>query len=283
MATSPCIGCALQIPGLLLPLQLLIPAMLPAMLHLASVAGGASMPAAFDLRNVDGKNFLSPVRNHHLPINSGCASCWSVTTASVLGDRLNMLIDKAGVRGAGRIEVSAQYLLNCVPGQRRCGYPGSAGAAMQYVMQHGIPDESCAPWQNAWDGRTATKPYGVQQCDPLHICAQMMIDPKTGHPASFPNHTNHLQPVDNPRMYHIVSNNQVPPNNTQAIMEALQTGPVPCGIHADPLVSYTKGIMIDPDGGMTSDDHSVAIVGWGAEAGTPYWVVQNNWCAQLHT
>ena len=29
--------------------------------------------------------------------------------------------------------------------------------------------------------------------------------------------------------------------------------------------------------GATSDDHSVAIVGWGDEAGTPYWTVQNNW------
>ena len=194
-----------------------------------------------------------------------------------MGDRLNMVIDKAGTKGAPMVEVSAQYLLNCVPGQDHCGYPGSAGAAMSYVIEHGVPDESCAPWQNAWP--EGPRPYGVQTCDALHICAQMMIDPKTGKPAEFKNHTMHLQPVKDPRMYRIESNTVVPPNNTAAIMEALQTGPVPCGIHAQPLANYTKGIVTDPDGGRTSDDHSVAIVGWGDEAGTPYWTIQNNWGA----
>jgi hypothetical protein len=154
--------------------------------------------SSFDLRNVGGKNFLGAVRNHHLPLNSGCASCWAVTSASVIGDRLAVLMDKARIEGVARIEVSAQYLLNCVPGQRHCGYPGSASAAMRFVAQHGIPDESCAPWQNAWE-------YGVQQCDALHTCAEMMIDPKTHKQAEFPNHTMHLQPVENPRMYFIES------------------------------------------------------------------------------
>ena len=45
----------------------------------------------------------------------------------------------------------------------------------------------------------------MQQCDALHTCAEMMIDPKTHKPAEFPNHTMHLQPVENPRMYFIES------------------------------------------------------------------------------
>jgi hypothetical protein len=42
-------------------------------------------------------------------------------------------------------------------------------------------------------------------------------------------------------------------------MEALRSGPVPCGIHAEGLSSYKKGIITDPDGGKTSDDQSVRI------------------------
>ena len=70
--------------------------------------------------------------------------------------------------------------------------------------------------------------------------------------------------------YRIEANHDIPPNNTQAIMEALQSGPVACahsltimfmeafsrcvrarrcGIHAQGIVSYTKGIITDPDGG----------------------------------
>lgn len=72
-------------------------------------------------------------------------------------------------------------------------------------------------------------------------------------------------------MYQVTFDTRIPANNTDAIMEALQSGPVACGVHAEGLIGYQKGIVTDPDGGKTSDDHSVAIVGWGVEAGTPYW------------
>eukprot|EP01051_Picozoa_sp_SAG22_P007889 SAG22_NODE_573_length_8999_cov_9.592921_4_plen_266_part_00 len=239
----------------------------------ASAAG--SFPAAFDLRRVNGKNYLSPVRNHHLPVGSACASCWAVTSASVMGDRLNLMLDQAGV-ATTRIEVAAQHLLNCVPGQHHCGYPGSASAAMRYVAAHGIPDESCAPWQNA-----------KLPCDALHTCAQMMLDPSTHKPAVWPNGTHKLAPVENPRLFYVEKDTPIPPNNTEAIMQALQSGPVPCGIHAEGLIGYTKGVVTDPDRGLTSDDHSVAIVGWGVESGTPYWTVQvslvrsSSWAARF--
>ena len=88
-----------------------------------------------------------------------CASCWAVTAASVMGDRLNILIESARQRQSqegeprqhqgqllGRVEVSAQYLLNCVPGQRHCGYPGSSSAAMAFVAAHGIPTMAMPGW-----------------------------------------------------------------------------------------------------------------------------------------
>jgi hypothetical protein len=221
-----------------------------ALLPLSVTAAGT--PASFDLRDVGGMNYLSPVRNHHLPLNTACASCWAVTSASVIGDRLNMLVSRAGIKGAPRIEVSAQYLLNCIPGQHHCGYPGSSSAAMKYVMAHGIPDESCAPWQNAW-------PDGVQICDALHTCAQMMIDPATRKPVTWPNHTHRMEPVANPRMYMIKSNIRVAPNDTEAIMQALLSGPVACGVHAEGLMGYSNGVITDPGGGLFWPLHAIVL------------------------
>ena len=74
----------------------------------ATAEGGSSvdisagnLPAAsFDLRNygpVPGRNYAGSVRNQHLPMGSRCASCWAVTSASVMGARLNMMLEKAGV------------------------------------------------------------------------------------------------------------------------------------------------------------------------------------------
>ncbi len=54
-------------------------------------------------------------------------------------------------------------------------------------------------------------------------------------------------------------------------------GPIACGVHAEGLLKYKGGILVDADHGATSDDHSVALVGWGVEQNIPFWVVQNNW------
>jgi cathepsin X len=232
----------------------------------------ASLPASFDLRNVDGRNHVGPVRNQHLPIGSRCASCWAVTSASVMGARLNMMVEKAGVsqQAEGRIEVSAQVLLNCLPGQDpmpHCGYPGSSSAAMDYVSKHGIPDESCAPYENT-----------RHECDAVHICADVKANPKL-HNHEWPhNQTVPYEAVLSPRLYYVESNTRLPPNDTQAIMRALQSGPVPCGVHAEGLTNYSGGVITGLDHKMKKplqDDHSVSLVGWGNEAGVDYRVLQN--------
>jgi cathepsin X len=268
-------------------LQLLFLPVFPVFgLHVAEMSapayGGAAarresnsgfLSASFDLRHVGGRSYVGPVRNQHLPIGSRCASCWAVTSASVMGARLNMMIEKAGVAlPEGRIEVSAQVLLNCLPGQDpmpHCGYPGSSNAAMDYVSKHGIPDESCAPYENT-----------RHECDALHTCADVKANPRL-HNHEWPhNQTIPYEAVRNPRLYYVQSNEPIPPNDTLAIMRSMQTGPVPCGVHAEGLTNYSSGIITGPDHPMRKplqDDHSVALVGWGTENGIDYWVLQNVW------
>ena len=259
----------------LLQLLLLPPPLLSQQPQAATSAAAKSgdIPSSFDLRNVGGRSHVGPVRNQHLPIGSRCASCWAVTSASVIGARLNMMIEKAGMAlPEGRIEVSAQVLLNCLPGQDpipRCGYPGSSSAAMEYVSKHGIPDESCAPYENT-----------RHECDAVHICADVKANPKL-HNHEWPhNQTIPYEAVRNPRLYYVESNEAIAPNDTEAIMRSLQSGPVPCGVHAEGLTNYSSGIITALDHKMSKplqDDHSVALVGWGSDEGVDYWVLQNVW------
>jgi hypothetical protein len=224
---------------------------------------------AFDLRNVNGTNWLLPVRNHHLPLGSDCASCWAVTTATVLGVRINMAL-REGTEAdaeADRIEVSAQVLLNCVPGQKVCGFPGSSGAALEYVMANGVPHESCAPWQNA-----------AMPCDAIHTCAAMGNPPRRHH-----NGTLILEPVHDPTRYYVESILRIAQGDIARMKAELVLGPLACGIHAEGLLNYTSGVLMQSKPPLpTGDDHSVAIVGWGQTAdGLPYWSVQNNWSVCL--
>lgn len=221
--------------------------------------------AAFDLRNVNGTNWLLPVRNHHLPLGSDCASCWAVTAATVLGVRLNMALGEGPA--ADRVEVSAQVLLNCVPGQDVCGFPGSSGAALEYVMANGVPHESCAPWQNA-----------ALPCDAIHTCAAMGNPPRRHSNGSLI-----LEPVHDPTRYYVESMLRIAQGDIATMKAELALGPLACGVHAEGLLNYTAGVLMQSKPPLpTGDDHSIAIVGWGWTAdGVPYWSVQNNWCACL--
>jgi hypothetical protein len=217
-------------------------------------------PDPFDLGDVNGTNFLLPVRNHHLPLGSACASCWAATAATVVGTRLGVL------EGSGeRFEVSAQYLLNCVPGQKyRCGYPGTSVEAMKFISEAGIPDESCAPWQNI-----------KLPCDPIHICASMTNPPT--HRGK--NASTVLVAVDKPRMHRVQSIVHVPPNDTVGIQRGLLSGPVACGIHAESFKKYLGGVLRLPEPNPTVSTHAIAIVGYGHDQGVDYWRIQNNWGA----
>merc|ERR1712066_427497 len=52
-------------------------------------------------------------------------------------------------------------------------------------------------------------------------------------------------------------------------------GPIACGIDANPLLNYEKGIIKTSGSGI---DHVISVVGWGTDATDGFfWIVRNSW------
>jgi len=67
-------------------------------------------------------------------------------------------------------------------------------------------------------------------------------------------------------------------SSEEKIMTACQQyGPLAIALDASKFDFYSSGIM--NGSGCTSGrpDHGVAIVGWGVESGTKYWIIKNSW------
>jgi len=72
----------------------------------------------------------------------------------------------------------------------------------------------------------------------------------------------------------------VPPQDEDAMMQAVAKGPVSVAIEADRSVFqfYSSGVMTSAQCG-TQLDHGVLVVGYGEDNGQKYWKVKNSWGA----
>eukprot|EP01111_Echinosteliopsis_oligospora_P018087 TRINITY_DN810_c1_g1_i1.p1 TRINITY_DN810_c1_g1~~TRINITY_DN810_c1_g1_i1.p1 ORF type:complete len:296 (+),score=69.44 TRINITY_DN810_c1_g1_i1:78-965(+) len=202
----------------------------------------SDLPSSWDWRNVSDVNYASFIRNQHIP--QYCGSCWAHGATSAMNDRISILRKNAWPE----ITLSPQHLINCHGGGSCDG--GSPGLAYAYIYKHGIPEESCAPYQ-AENGLSCTPT--CQTCFPTG-CA----------------------PVNNFTLWKIEEHGHVF-GAYEMMSEIYARGPIACSIDAtDVLEAYTSGIFKEFKA-LPIPNHIISVIGWGVENTTEYWIVRNSW------
>jgi cathepsin X len=210
------------------------------------------LPAEFSWGNNQGVSHLTFSRNQHIP--QYCGSCWAHGTTSSLSDRISILRNGAWPQ----INLSPQVLINCGGGGSCEG--GDPSGVYSYAHDNGLPDETCQNYE-AIDG----------QCAPLGVC-------ETCVPGSAPGNftPGTCSPITTNALYYVSEYGSVS-GADQMKAEIFARGPIGCGIDAtDALEAYTGGIFSEQNM-FPMINHEVAVVGWGVENGTEYWIMRNSW------
>ncbi|HIE30812.1 MAG TPA: PKD domain-containing protein, partial [Methanosarcinales archaeon] len=99
-------------------------------------AGNGVSSGAFDWRDKDGENWVTPVRSQ-----GSCGSCWAFSAIGAVESAVLIYTNNPDMN----IDLSEQHLVSdcCSAGSCSGGWPDWA---LDYVRDTGVPDESCFPY-----------------------------------------------------------------------------------------------------------------------------------------
>jgi cathepsin X len=95
------------------------------------------LPEQWIWNNVNNTNYLTNLRNQHIP--QYCGSCWAHAATSALSDRIKI------ARNAQwpDINISPQNVISCSMNDDGC-HGGEALSAFEYIHNNNVTDETCS-------------------------------------------------------------------------------------------------------------------------------------------
>ena len=115
-----------------------------------------SVPDTMMWNNVNNTNFLTVVKNQHLP--QYCGSCWAQCVASSLSDRIKIMRKGAWPD----VNIAPQVFVSCSMADNGC-HGGDLITAFKYGNENELTDETCAIYKGR--GHDNGNP-----CSPVTMC-----------------------------------------------------------------------------------------------------------------
>lgn len=191
---------------------------------------------------------------------SACGSCWAVSSASVMQDRICIESE-----GKLKVNISAEDILSCETRSYGCngGWPQHA---FEFWEKKGVCTGSeyndkagCKPYPFPPHGSSM---YNTPRCK--RRCENRKYKTKYPKDKHFGVEPVSLQDLDE-----------------QAIMDAIwEAGPVEANMVVyDDFFHYSSGVYEKSEDAEEAGGHAVRIIGWGTdeESDMPYWLVANSW------
>ena len=209
-----------------------------------------SVPDTMMWNNVNNTNFLTVIKNQHLP--QYCGSCWAQCVASSLSDRIKIMRKGAWPD----VNIAPQVFVSCSMADNGC-HGGDLITAFKYGNENELTDETCAIYKGR--GHDNGNP-----CSPVTMCRDWGQHKPCFIPSQY-----HVYKVDK---YGTIKGEQ------DMMAEIAKNGPIACAIDAtdELFYNYTGGIFEDKTGAQ-SLNHGISVVGYGEENGVKFWHVRNSW------